>query len=138
MAHDKDPASTIPFLKTLGVTLREIGDRHAEMVVTVDERHLNYFGGAHGGLLAALADTVCFFPRPLIPSGLKVTTVDLSVSYIRAAMPGDCLVARSELLHLGRRSARLVVRIHDQKQRLVAHGSATLMILDIPDEAPNS
>lgn len=126
---ETDPAASIPFLKTLGITLSEIGERSATMEVTVDERHLNYFGGAHGGLLATLADTVCFFPRPLIPSGLKVTTTDLSVSYVRSARLGDHLVARSELLHLGRSTARLSLQIHNQSQQLLAHGVVTLMIL---------
>ncbi|MBW2511673.1 MAG: PaaI family thioesterase, partial [Deltaproteobacteria bacterium] len=58
----------------------DITEKHAEMTVTIDERHLNYMGTVHGGLISALVDTVCFFPKPLIPSGLKLTTVDLNVS----------------------------------------------------------
>ena len=119
----------IPFLKTLGVSVRDIAEKHAEMTVTIDERHLNYMGTVHGGLISALVDTVCFFPKPLIPSGLKLTTVDLNVSYVRPAMKGDTLVARSELLHLGRRTARLSVKVTDQDHGLVAYGTATLMVL---------
>ena len=119
----------IPFLKTLGVSVRDIAEKHAEMIVTVDDRHLNYMGTVHGGLISALVDTVCFFPKPLIPSGLKLTTVDLNVSYVRPALKGDTLVARSELLHLGRRTARLSVKVTDQDHGLVAYGTATLMVL---------
>lgn len=124
-----ESANAISLLKTLGIRLAEIGDRHAVMVVEADERHRNYLGGIHGGLLAALADTVCFFPRPLLPSGQAATTVNLNVSYLRPAAVGDCLTARSELLHLGRRTASLAVRITDQQQRLVAHGTATLLLV---------
>ena len=126
--NDMQPLD-IPFLKTLGVSLGEIADSHAEMVVTIDDRHMNYMGTAHGGLISALIDTVCFFPRALIPSGLKLTTVDLNVSYVKAARKADTLVARSELLHLGRRTARLSVKVVDQDHSLVAHGIATLMVL---------
>lgn len=119
----------IPFLKTLGVSVRVIAEQHAEMVVTIDDRHLNYMGTVHGGLISALVDTVCFFPKPLIPSGLKLTTVDLNVSYVKPALQGDTLVARSELLHLGRRTARLSVKVTDQDHGLVAYGTATLMVL---------
>lgn len=119
----------INFLQTLGITIKDIGDRHAEMSVTIDDRHLNYMGGAHGGLISALVDTVCFFPQPLLPSGRDVTTVDLNVHYIRPASRGDRLVARSELLHLGRRTASLTVQVLDQERRLVAHGSVTLLVL---------
>jgi len=119
----------IPFLKTLGVKVKEIAEEHAEMSVTIDDRHLNYMGTVHGGLISTLIDTVCFFPAPLIPSGLKLTTVDLNVSYVKSSWQGDTLVARSELLHLGRRTARLSVKVTDQNQSLVAYGTATLMVL---------
>jgi len=128
--------SRIPFLRTLGVSLTEIGERHAVMRVRVDARHENYFGGVHGGLIATLVDTVCFFPRPLLPSGRAVTTASLSVSYVRAPELGDVLTARSELLHLGRRTASLTARVEDAAGRLLAHGSATLLVLDQAAAAP--
>jgi acyl-CoA thioesterase len=105
------------------------------MRVQVDDRHRNYFGGVHGGLIATLADTVCFFPRPLLPSGREVTTANLSVSFVRAASVGDVLTSRCELLHLGRRTASLTLRIEDQGGRVVAHGTATLLLLDAPPGA---
>ncbi len=131
-----ESAGQIPFLQTLGIEPVEIGERHATMRVTVDERHRNFFGGVHGGLAAALVDTTCFFPRPLLPSGREVTTTSLAVSYVRAARVGDVLTARADLLHLGRRTASLSVRIEDQEARLVAHGTATLLLLDRLPDAP--
>jgi acyl-CoA thioesterase len=121
--------NAISMLRTLDIRLVEIGERHAVMEVTVAEKHCNYYGGAHGGLIATLVDTVCFFPRPLMPSGLLVTTSSLNVNYVRPARLGDRLVARSELLHLGRRTASLAIRVSDGGGLLVAHGSATLIVL---------
>jgi acyl-CoA thioesterase len=121
--------NTIALLRTLDIRLTEIGERHAVMEVDVAEKHGNYFGGAHGGLIATLVDTVCFFPRPLLPSGRLVTTANLNVSFIRPARVGDRLTARSELLHMGRRTASLSVIVVNGEGRLVAHGSTTLMVL---------
>ena len=129
MIQKYDDVPNVPFLKTLGVSIKEIGNTYAEMSVTIDERHLNYMGGAHGGLISALVDTVSFFPQPLIPSGLKLTTVSLNINYVSAATRGDTLVARSELLHLGRSTASLSVRVVNQDKKLVAHGTSTLMVL---------
>jgi acyl-CoA thioesterase len=103
------------------------------MEVEVGNKHLNYLGGAHGGLIATLIDTVCFFPRPFIPSGRLVTTSNLNVSFLRPAAPGDHLVARAEVLHRGRRTASLSVRVVDGESRLIAHGTVTLMVLQEPD-----
>lgn len=128
-----ESGNAIPLLRTLDIRLTEIGEDHAVMEVEVGEKHRNYFGGAHGGLIATLVDTVCFFPRPFLPSGRLVTTSNLNVSFIRPALPGDHLAARSDILHLGRRTASLSVRVVDGENRLIAHGTVTLMVLKEPD-----
>jgi len=129
-----DAANAIPLLRTLDIVLTEIGERHAVMEVTVAEKHRNYFGGAHGGLIATLVDTVCFFPRPFLPSGRRVTTSNLNVSYLRPAAPGEHLIARSEILHLGRRMATLAIRVVKGEGELVAHGTVTLVVLAEPGQ----
>jgi len=134
MEPPADPAelehgNRIPLLRTLGIRLTGVGDAWATMEVEVSDAHRNYYGGAHGGLLATLVDTVSFFPRPLIPSGKLLTTTGLHVAYVRPAAVGDRLQARAELLHLGRRTASLAVRVTDGQGRLVAHGTSTLMVL---------
>jgi len=123
-----ESGNAIPLLRTLNIRLREIGDNHAIMEVTVGELHRNYFGGAHGGLIATLIDTVSFFPRPLLPSGKSCTTTNLNVNYIRPAVMGDVLTARSELMHSGRRMASVAVTVKNQEDKLVAHGTVTLMV----------
>lgn len=123
-----ESGNAISMLRTLNIHLREIGDTHAIMEVTVSELHLNYFGGAHGGLIATLVDTVSFFSRPLLPSGKSSTTTNLNVTYVRPAVMGDVLTARSELIHLGRRMASVTVTVRNQKDKLVAHGTVTLMV----------
>ncbi|BCG49037.1 Thioesterase [Citrifermentans bremense] len=133
MASKIDPAtlesgSAISMLKTLNIQLKEIGVSHALMEVTVSDIHKNYLGGAHGGLIATLIDTVSFFPKPLLPSGKPCTTTNLSVNYLRPAAVGDQLTARAELLHLGRRMASVAVTVKNQHGKLVAHGTTTLMI----------
>ena len=131
-----DHGRRIAMLQTMGIRLTEVGDRHATVEVDVADAHRNYYGGAHGGLIATLLDTVCFFPRPLIPSGLRLATASLAVAYVRPARVGDRLVARSELRHLGRRTASLSAEVADGEGRLVAHGTVTLMLLG--DGAPGA
>lgn len=134
--HKLEPATleavesggAISMLRTLDIHLREIGSTYGIMEVTVNDSHRNYFGGAHGGLIATLIDTVSFFPRPLLPSGKSCTTTNLNVAYIRPAAVGDVLTARSELVHLGRRTASVTVTVKNQDDKLVAHGTVSLML----------
>lgn len=127
-----ESGNQIALLKTLDIQLTEIASEHATMEVTVSSKHLNYFGGAHGGLIAALIDTVCFFPAPLLPSGRLVTTSNLNIHYLRPAAVGDHLCARAELLHLGRRTASLRIGVENHEGQLIAHGTATLQVLSEP------
>ena len=53
-----ESGNAIPLLRTLGIRLTEIGDCHAVMEVDVTDKHSNYFGGAHGGLIATLVDVL--------------------------------------------------------------------------------
>jgi acyl-CoA thioesterase len=101
----------IPFLRTLGIRMAESGERHAAVEVVVGEGHGNYRGGAHGGLIATLVDT------------------QLAVTYVRPAAVGDRLTSRCEVVHLGRRTASLTVRVTRGDGALVAHGTVGLMIL---------
>jgi len=123
-----ESVNAMSMLKTLNIHLLEIGATHAIMEVTVDETHRNYFGGAHGGLIATLVDTVSFFSQPLLPSGKSCTTTNLNVTYVRPAVMGGILTARSELIHMGRRMASISVTVKNQKDKLVAHGTVTLMV----------
>lgn len=125
-------AASVPMLQTLDIKLVESGDNFAVMEVTVAEKHANYFGGAHGGLLATLADTACFFSRPLIPAGKTVTTVNLNLNYMRPAKLGDRLRSRAELVRLGRQTANLDIRISNESGKELVQGTAVLMIL--PDQ----
>ena len=127
-----ESGNAISLLRTLDVHLKEIGANHAVMEVTVADKHRNYFGGAHGGLIATLIDTVSFFPRPLLPSGTACTTTNLSVTYVRPAAVGDVLTAHSELMHLGLRLASLTVTVENLEGKLVAHGTVTLMLSATP------
>jgi len=124
--------NAIPMLQSLGIHLCESGPDFAVMEVVVDERHANYFGGVHGGLLATLADTVCFFPEPLLPAGRLVTTSNLSLNYLKAPALGSRLTARSQIEHLGRRTVSLSIKIMADDVCLV-HGTATLIVLKEPE-----
>lgn len=128
-----DRIKAIPMLQTLGLRLCESGRDFAVMEVVVDERHANYFGGVHGGLLATLADTVCFFPEPLLPAGRLVTTSNLNLNYLKAPVLGSRLIARSQIEHLGRRTVSLSIRIQTDEGVCVAHGTATLIVLQEPE-----
>jgi acyl-CoA thioesterase len=124
-----ESVNNIPLLKTLDIHLVEIGETYAIMEVVVGDHHKNYFGGAHGGLIATLIDSVSFFSKPLLPSGKPCTTTNLSINYVRPAALGEKLIARSDITHLGKRTATVSVRVENSNGKLIAHGTTSLMFI---------
>jgi acyl-CoA thioesterase len=124
---DVESANKIALINTLDIKLKEIGDNYAIMEVLVIEKHGNYLGGAHGGLIAALIDSVSFFPKPILPSGVAYTTTNLNIHYVRPVMIGEKMIARSEIVHFGKRTATTSVKVENAEGKVVAHGTATLM-----------
>ena len=119
----------IGLVRTLGLELEAVTERTATAGVTVDERHGNYLGGLHGGVVSTLVDTVAFFPGMLLPSGRKLTTEGLSVHYFRPAAAGDRVTATAEVLRMGRRMGHVVVSVDNGRGSQLAHGYVTLLTL---------
>ncbi|MDP9149127.1 MAG: PaaI family thioesterase, partial [Myxococcota bacterium] len=79
----------------------------------------------HGGALMALADQVggCLFnvdPR-VVASGSTALTTDFNMSFLRAAAPGEAVVATGSVLRRGRNMTFMVVDVNaESSRRLVA------------------
>ncbi len=100
------------------------------------EHHFNPNGVVHGGVAAALLDTVtgCAVISEL-PFGTTCATLDLKVNYIRSLdASSPRLACIGTVIHLGRRSAVAEGRLELPDGRLAAHATSTFMIFP-PEEA---
>jgi acyl-coenzyme A thioesterase 13 len=86
--------------------LRDDGTAATVLGLRVQERHGNYLGVAHGGLLATFADVALSYqvhasetPR------LKVATNALTTNFIAGVKAGDWLEATCRIDRLGKRLA---------------------------------
>ncbi|NLL86305.1 MAG: PaaI family thioesterase, partial [Syntrophomonadaceae bacterium] len=50
-----------PFFKLLSMKVCEIGLGYARVELDLEEKHLNPFGGVHGGVYSSLIDTVTYW-----------------------------------------------------------------------------
>lgn len=68
--------------------------------------HLNGGGIVHGGYLSALLDTTTGWAvHRRVPAGVAAPHVQISVQFVRAALPGSTLVCRGRCVSAGRRIA---------------------------------
>jgi uncharacterized protein (TIGR00369 family) len=86
-------------MNTLGPLLGRGGAGGRSFGLQIDDRHLNPAGVAHGGTIAALLDqalsTIAWEANGRSPC----FTVQLNVSFVSAARPGDTLEATGTITH---------------------------------------
>ena len=101
-------------------------------------RHYNPIGSVHGGYAATLLDSAMGLAvHSTLPPGSGYTTLEFKISFIRG-MTKDTGPVRSEgrTLNVGRRAATAEARITDAKGRLLAHGTTTCLVFEIPTGPP--
>ena len=120
----------VKFIQQLGAILTSADENSAVAELKVDEKHANYMGGLHGGVIAGVVDTVAFFPGKLLPSGLKLTTSGFDIKFFRPVNIGDTLIFKAKVLHLGKKRVNVEVKVFfKDNNKLVSLSNVDLMII---------
>ena len=120
-----------PIMALLGFELVEAEECRAVFACEPGEHLYNPIGSVHGGVAATLLDsaTGCAVHTTL-PPGVGYTTLDLHVTYVRAiTRDTGRITAEGRVLHAGRRIATAEGRLLDGDDRLLAHATASCVIL---------
>lgn len=121
-----------PIAQLMGYGPAHFEDGRAIFECVPQEFHYNPLGVVHGGLAATLLDTAmaCAIHTKL-PITVGYTTLELKVNYIRAMTVETGRVrAIGQIVHVGQRTAVAEGRLVDERDRVLAHGSTTCMILE--------
>ncbi len=117
---DPNPAQrfveAIPHARALGMQLETIGDGKAVMSMPYDTRFIGdpATGVISGGAVSALMDTCCGAAVLSSPGSSATATLDLRIEYMRAARPGERIIARAECFHATRTVAFVRAVAHDE------------------------
>ncbi|MDH2925102.1 uncharacterized protein (TIGR00369 family) [Nicoletella semolina] len=86
----------------LGIKFTQIGEDWIEAQLTVDERTQQPFGVLHGGVSAALAETVANAGALLVCEPHQIAVgMELNISHLKAIKAGERATARAYLLKAG-------------------------------------
>ncbi len=120
------------FLDLMGGEVFRDGSQGVKIRLTIEPHHTNPRGVMHGGVVASLLDEAAALAikellglRPQ-DSGPHLL-VEMNVSFLAAARPGDTLEAEASVLRMGRRVAFAEAQVHRGKT-LIAKGRFTFVM----------
>ena len=122
--------STSPYFELLSMKLVDAGVGYSLLEIDLAKKHLQPFGMVHGGVFSSIIDAAAFwavYPGIEDPAA-GMTTVDLKLNYLAPTKSGK-LIARGRQIKLGRTLGYAEARIVDQDEKLLAHGTSTVIIL---------
>jgi uncharacterized protein (TIGR00369 family) len=125
-----------PFGVLLGFEVDAVERGRIVFGLQPSEHHFNPNGVVHGGVAAALLDTVtgCAVMTEL-PFGSTCATLEIKVNYIRSLSGrSPRLTCEGTVLHLGRRSAVAEGKLLLPDGKMAAHATATLMVFGPEEE----
>ncbi len=120
-----------PIATTLGFTVEEVEEGRVVFGLVPAEYHFNPIGSVHGGVFATLLDSAAGCAvHSALPAGVRYTSLDLSVKFLRPLGTGSGPVRCEGLVvHLGGRTALAEARLFDGAGRLAAHATSSCLIL---------
>jgi uncharacterized protein (TIGR00369 family) len=115
--------------ETLGFELVSLEDETAHGSVTIDDRHLQPLGVVHGGVYAALAETLVSHAtaRVVMAEGMVALGMTNETSFLRPLRTGT-LRADAQRLHRGRTTWVWDIRMTDDEGRLCAASRVTVAV----------
>lgn len=123
-----------PIAKSLNFILKEADKGRCLFVGTPTADYLNPLSTIHGGWHATLLDSAlgCAV-HTVLGAGQGYTTVEMKVNYVRALLPDMGEVScEGRVIHAGSRIATSEARLVDARGKLIAHGTETCLIFDVP------
>lgn len=113
-----------PFADRLGIGLEELRPGYSRVSMTLTSDMVNFHGIPHGAAVFALVDAA--FAAAGNSHGQVAVALDMSISFVAAARPGQRLVAEAQEEHLGRRTALYHMTVRDEDGRLIASSHGTV------------
>lgn len=121
--------NTCPYFTLLSMSIASLAPGQSRLQIHVQEKHLQPYGLVHGGVYASLVDAAAFWA---VYSGMEgthgLTTVEMKINYLAPASSG-VFTALGKTIKTGKTICLGEATVTDEKERMLAHGTVTLMVL---------
>lgn len=125
----KQAVDSVPYAHLLGIELDEVSEGTATLGMEIRRELTQNHGVVHGGAIASLIDTAMAFAIiTLLAPREKVTTVDLTISYLRPLTKGRA-TAKARVVRAGRRLFSVSADVFDEDGKLASTALSTYIKL---------
>lgn len=123
-------ANRAPCVESLGLNVVELAQGYCKLTAQHDHRFDGLHPGFHGGMLAAIADSVAWFAAATRTREHDMVTTDMHVRYLNPCLTNA--VAAARVIKLGKTLCPVAVEIADENGTNVVVAQVTLMRLSAP------
>lgn len=123
-----------PISELMDMTMLELAEGRVVFGGLPGRKHYNPSGTVHGGFAATLLDSAmgCAV-HTKVPKGKVFTTLEIKVNYVRPMFATTGMVrCEGTVINMGKTVATAEGRLLDAQGRLIAHGTTTCLIFDMP------
>jgi acyl-CoA thioesterase len=114
------------YAKALGAELISVTDDELVVALDVEDRHLNFLGGGHGGMVFSLAD--CAFSLASNSAGPVAVAIDTHMVFTAAARTGNRLTATATELSRGQQLGTYHIKVVRDDGRVAGLFTGTVHI----------
>ncbi len=124
----KDVYSINSFVKLCGMKLVDVECGKVKLEMPIDAaKHTNLYEVAHGGSLAALADTALGMASASV--GARVVTINYTINFIKNLHAGDVATAVAKVIHRGRKTIIINVETFNGDGTLLTEMTGTMFVI---------
>lgn len=117
-----------PYFKHLAMEVCKLDIGTCRVEVKLDERHLNPFGGLHGGVYASIIDTAAYWADYCeLDENAGLISLDLKVDDLATAKEGK-LIVEGKRIKVGRTICLSEATVTDERGKLLAYGTSKQMV----------
>jgi len=116
------------YLKNQNMKIVDLKYGESFVEIELNRKHLQGYGYVHGGVYSALIDSAGFFAvYTRVEGDDSAATIEMKVNYLSSVKSGK-LLAHSRCITLGKSIGLAEVTIKNEEDKLLAHGTVTVMV----------
>ncbi len=118
-----------PYFRLLGIGIKALEEGRCLVEVDIERKHMNCFGGMHGGVYESIMDTAAYWALYAeMPEDAGFITLDQNANLTRAVQEGTHVHCEGRVVKRGGSICICEAKMFDEKDRLLGMSTSKMFI----------